>query len=299
MMRTATNLLPGDGAHLSDEDVLLYIDGEMAAAPRLLVQKHLEACWECRARCAEMESAITNFIQFRRAQFQDALPPIDGPRALLRAQLAQLSASLPNRWKNLPFFHLAPSIATAALAILVMAILPLLVHHGWQAIAPTSFLLGSPLQDVVPRRSLTPGEIVSATIPDVCAADFPTETSIEVPASLTQRVFARYGITYPSPQDFQVDFLITPDLGGAMTTRNLWPEPYGSTRWNAHVKDRLEYKLKTMVCSGNLDLATAQHDLATNWIAAYKKYLGNTGSLAAPRPMSLLVASLEVRPSRY
>lgn len=299
MMRTVNNLLPGDSAHLSDEDVLLFIDGELPAAPRLLVQKHLEACWECRARCTEMQSAIAHFIQFRRAQFQDVLPPIDGPRALLRAQLAQRSASLPHRRKTLSFLQLAPSLVTAALALLVMAILPLLLHRGWQAVAPTSFLLGSPLQDVVPRRGLTPGEIVSANIPDVCAAGFPTETSIEVPASLKQRVFARYGITHPSPKDFQVDFLITPDLGGAMTTRNLWPEPYGSTRWNAHVKDRLEWKLKTMVCSGNLDLATAQHDLATNWIAAYKKYLGNTGALAAPRPMSLLVASLELQPYRY
>ena len=41
-------------------------------------------------------------------------------------------------------------------------------------------------------------------------------------------------------------------------------------------------KLKTMVRSGTLDLATAQHDLATNWIAAYKKYLGST-TLLLPR----------------
>jgi hypothetical protein len=27
-----------------------------------------------------------------------------------------------------------------------------------------------------------------------------------------------------------------------------------------------------MVCAGTLDLATAQHDIATDWIAAYKKY---------------------------
>jgi hypothetical protein len=27
-----------------------------------------------------------------------------------------------------------------------------------------------------------------------------------------------------------------------------------------------------MVCGGQLDLATAQHEIAVNWIAAYKKY---------------------------
>ncbi len=31
-------------------------------------------------------------------------------------------------------------------------------------------------------------------------------------------------------------------------------------------------KLYDDVCAGQLDLKTAQHDIATDWIAAYKKY---------------------------
>ncbi len=239
---------------------------------------------------------------FRR-DFAKALPPIDGPRALLRAQLHQLSASSQTsrfqRCKHLHVVRLVPSLATAALALLSLIILPVLLQHGWRAFSTAPALQGNVIDDVVPRRNLTPGETVSASRPDVCAADFPTETTITVPASLQRRVFARYGLTHPSPQDFQVDFLITPDLGGAMTMRNLWPEPYGAIKWNAHVKDRLEVKLKTMVCSGTLDLATAQRDLATNWIAAYEKYLGNTAPLATRRPRILLVASLDLRSSRF
>lgn len=72
--------------------------------------------------------------------------------------------------------------------------------------------------------------------------------------------------------EYEVDFLITPGLGGAEDVRNLWLEPYSSTVWNAHVKDALEDRLHELVCSGNLDLATAQHEIATDWIAAYKKY---------------------------
>jgi hypothetical protein len=38
------------------------------------------------------------------------------------------------------------------------------------------------------------------------------------------------------------------------------------------VKDELEDRLHTMVCSGALDLASAQQDIARDWIGAYKKY---------------------------
>jgi hypothetical protein len=42
--------------------------------------------------------------------------------------------------------------------------------------------------------------------------------------------------------------------------------------WNARVKDELEDRLRQMVCDGSLDLTEAQREIATNWIAAYKKY---------------------------
>ncbi|HEX7139976.1 MAG TPA: hypothetical protein VF219_19140, partial [Vicinamibacterales bacterium] len=40
----------------------------------------------------------------------------------------------------------------------------------------------------------------------------------------------------------------------------------------ARVKDDLERLLPRMVCEGRLELAVAQHDIAVDWIAAYKKY---------------------------
>jgi len=72
--------------------------------------------------------------------------------------------------------------------------------------------------------------------------------------------------------DHEIDFLVIPELGGTQEIENLWPEPYSSTVWNAHVKDELEEQLHTLVCERKLDLATAQHDISTDWISAYKKY---------------------------
>ena len=69
-----------------------------------------------------------------------------------------------------------------------------------------------------------------------------------------------------------MDHLISLELGGSNSIRNLWPESRRTQPWNAWVKDALENKLHRMVCTGQLDLKVAQHDIATNWIAAYKKY---------------------------
>ena len=92
------------------------------------------------------------------------------------------------------------------------------------------------------------------------------------PLSMQQAVFHEYGMDGAPAQEYEVDHLITPALGGTDDIRNLWPEPYSSTAWNAHVKDQLEDRLHELVCDGQLNLATAQHDMATDWISAYKKY---------------------------
>src|SRR4051812_7013962 len=71
---------------------------------------------------------------------------------------------------------------------------------------------------------------------------------------------------------YEVDYLITPALGGADDIRNLWPQPYSRSPWNVYVKDALGDRLWRMVCGGEISLETAQHEIAGNWIAASKKY---------------------------
>ncbi len=101
-----------------------------------------------------------------------------------------------------------------------------------------------------------------------------------VPVALQRRVFDEYGIPGADPRAYEVDYLVTPALGGADDIRNLWPHSYSSTVWNAHVKDALEDRLRDMVCAGTLDLSAAQQEIATNWIAAYKKYFHTDEPLA-------------------
>src|SRR5205823_4516238 len=53
--------------------------------------------------------------------------------------------------------------------------------------------------------------------------------------------------------------------------------------WNARVKDQIENRLHDLVCSGELDLATAQREIASDWIAAYKKYFHTDVPLSQAR----------------
>ncbi len=121
----------------------------------------------------------------------------------------------------------------------------------------------------IPKNSLTPGETRTVSIGDVCSAA-PREAAT-VPVSLRQQVFREYGINDKRPNAYEVDYLITPELGGASSIRNLWPQPYSAV-WNAHVKDELEDRLHGLVCAGQVDLATAQREISRDWISAYKKY---------------------------
>jgi hypothetical protein len=73
----------------------------------------------------------------------------------------------------------------------------------------------------------------------------------------------------------QGDHLVSLELGGdPRNPDNLWPEPWFGP-WNAHVKDRLDNRLHQMVCAGEIPLREAQQAIATDWVAAYRKYVGN------------------------
>jgi 5-methylcytosine-specific restriction endonuclease McrA len=94
-----------------------------------------------------------------------------------------------------------------------------------------------------------------------------------VPDAVKKQVYEEYGITSHKPGEYEVDHLISLELGGSNSIKNLWPQSY-SGNWNAHIKDKLENGLHKLVCSDKLDLKTAQREIAMDWIAAYYKYLG-------------------------
>jgi len=125
---------------------------------------------------------------------------------------------------------------------------------------------------ILPDPKLTPGDTFEVTVQDLCVRGY-TKKVRNVPAEMKREVYEEYGITSHGSGDYEVDHLIPLELGGSNSIKNLWPESHRTSPWNAQVKDRLEGKLHELVCSGRLDLKTAQQAIASNWIEAYKTYV--------------------------
>jgi hypothetical protein len=82
---------------------------------------------------------------------------------------------------------------------------------------------------------------------------------------LKRQLMAAYGLADQPVADFELDHLISLELGGApRDPANLWPEPW-TGMMNARQKDTVENFLHDQVCGGQLTLADAQRIIASNW----------------------------------
>jgi hypothetical protein len=106
----------------------------------------------------------------------------------------------------------------------------------------------------------------------ICRSGY-TKT-VRPPESVTEREkevsLAAYGDSGPL-HDYEYDHSVPLELGGASNDpRNLWPEP-GRT---PNPKDELENRLREMVCDGEMSLATAQWQIASDWVKVYRRIFG-------------------------
>jgi hypothetical protein len=256
-----------DESHLSDSELISAIDGELSHKDEIRVHAHLSACWTCRTRRQELDSAIGDFIRVHREHFDQRIPPPEGPRALLKARMAQIEATEGQHtarfgWLRSWRWRTAGAVLAA---FLVLAGVVYVAFKTWTARYSEKIVAVSK-----PDPSLTPGATVLLSQRELCRES--NTKNKAVPVSLQRRIFDEYGIHTRKASSYEVDYLITPALGGADDIHNLWPQSRSATAWNAAVKDALEDHLRDMVCDGRIDLTVAQHDMAVDWIQAYKKY---------------------------
>jgi hypothetical protein len=139
------------------------------------------------------------------------------------------------------------------------------------------------LDQARPNARITPGAlnpaVNQANIGEtICVPGY--SKSVRPAEEFTRRLkllgVRQYGYSDRRLRDYEEDHLIAIGLGGSPTAaRNLWPEPHRVIGgWGSYAKDRLEDKLHTLVCRGRVPLAQAQSDMASDWIAAYKRYVG-------------------------
>lgn len=129
----------------------------------------------------------------------------------------------------------------------------------------------------LPDTRCTPGALSPAVSQanigsTICVSGY-TET-VRPDESITEQEKQESIAAYGDPgslHDYEYDHLVPLELGGATNDpRNLWPEPGGTP----NPKDELENRLREMVCDGQLGLATAQREIATDWVALYRRIIG-------------------------
>jgi hypothetical protein len=123
-----------------------------------------------------------------------------------------------------------------------------------------------------PDSKLTPGAVLTTDIATVCQPGY-SKTVRHTSGKLKALIYHEYGLDRTSGH-FEIDHLISLELGGADVAKNLWPQSYDTLPWNAHLKDKLEDRLHAFVCAGKLPIEQAQREIAADWIAAYQKYVG-------------------------
>ena len=122
--------------------------------------------------------------------------------------------------------------------------------------------VNGPLQD----SQCTPGAIDTLLTKDtLCSSTFSTKSVRNVPSQEKKQVYSEYGIASHQPGQYEVDHLISLELGGSNEIANLWPEA-AEPRPGFHEKDRFENYVHDQVCSGRLSLQEAQKEISTDWV---------------------------------
>lgn len=132
-------------------------------------------------------------------------------------------------------------------------------------------MLAVAIQIAMPNPDITPGAAQQVTAAQVCVPGYSSKARA-VSIRTKKLVFKEYGIKY-APRQYEVDHLISLELGGSNDIKNLWPEPY-SPKPGAKEKDEVEDFLHRQVCSGKMSLLDAQKQIATNWYTVYQRIHG-------------------------
>ncbi len=124
-------------------------------------------------------------------------------------------------------------------------------------------------QDALPDPACTPGAIFpDATTDKICVPGYSSGVR-NVPTSEKDQVYAEYGILTHTAGQYEVDHLISLELGGSNDIANLWPEP-AEPRPGFHEKDKVENYLHQQVCDGTMSLGEAQYQISHDWMAVYQ-----------------------------
>jgi hypothetical protein len=122
----------------------------------------------------------------------------------------------------------------------------------------------------LPDSGCTPGAIFANATKDMICQSGYARSVRNVPQSEKDQAYAEYGIASHYPGQYEVDHLVSLEIGGSNDIANLWPQAASPTP-GFHQKDQVENYLHDQVCSGAISLQEAQIEIATNWLAVYNR----------------------------
>lgn len=152
------------------------------------------------------------------------------------------------------------------------------------AIAARTKETGCAANGALPDPACTPGAILPEhTEAVICAPSFRTgPTRKLLSKAVWQSAFDEYGVTAHTARTYEVDHLISLELGGSNDIANLWPE-LADPRPGYHEKDLVENYLHAQVCNGALTLPEAQGIIAHDWLSYYNANQGKLHTSKASR----------------
>lgn len=116
---------------------------------------------------------------------------------------------------------------------------------------------------VLPDPACTPGAVLTTNTKVICVVGY-TTTVRDVSTASKKKVFQEYGIPWSARSNYEVDHLISLELGGSNDISNLFPESH-LIKNNSYTKDAFENYLHKQICTGKLSITDAQYEIATDW----------------------------------
>ncbi|MDO8659482.1 MAG: HNH endonuclease signature motif containing protein [Candidatus Parcubacteria bacterium] len=117
-------------------------------------------------------------------------------------------------------------------------------------------------------KACTPGAIIEGVAKEqICVSGY-SKSVRNVSESTKNQVYLEYGVTSHTTGEYEVDHLISLELGGSNDISNLWPEAAQPVP-GFHEKDKVENYLHAEVCAGRISLQEAQIKIANNWEQFY------------------------------
>jgi hypothetical protein len=130
----------------------------------------------------------------------------------------------------------------------------------------------------LPDRRCSPGAYSPRlTKAVICSSHFRARYTRTTPLSRKYAVERNYGLPAGHfRRALEIDHIVPLMIGGTNSMANLFPEEYAFADHSPGylVKDRLNRRLRVLICAGRMSLRTAQRSIAANWEQLYQAVFG-------------------------